>query len=285
MTVMSISYKTLVVFIVSMCAAPSMLFGALQGPGVVPPIRLVPLPVVVERLKSAPRPNPLREITLRKMFKAAGCPEARLSEEPVDPGQPPNLICELPGRESSLIIVGGHLDKVRRGNGIVDDWSGSSMLPSLYQSLSAAPRKHTFLFIGFTEEEKGLVGSKYYVRHVSQSFLHSIQAMVNLECLGLNPPEVWEDHAAPLLLKDLEWVAGTMEINVPGIDLERVGRDDAMSFRKYKAPTITLHSLSQDTLRVLHSPRDNLSAEHLNDYYESYRLVAGYLAYLDQTLP
>ncbi|MGH9354320.1 MAG: M28 family metallopeptidase, partial [Terriglobia bacterium] len=278
MTFMPNPYKILLVCIISLCSIQSAASGASQGPDGTPGIRLVPLTVVVERLKSAPRPNPLREVTLRKMFEAAGCPDARLSEEPVDPGQPPNLICELPGRKSSLIIVGGHLDKVRRGNGIVDDWSGSSMLPSLYQSLSAARRKHTFLFIGFTEEEKGLVGSKYYVRHVSQSFLRSIRAMVNLECLGLNPPEVWEDHAAPVLLKSLESVAGTMRINVPGIDLDRVGRDDAMSFRRRKVPTITLHSLSQDTLRVLHSRRDNISAEHLNEYYESYRLAAEYLA-------
>lgn len=248
-------------------------------------LHLVPMPVVVQRLESAPRPNPQREDTLRRMFAAAGCPEARLSVEMVDPGEPPNLICTLTGSEPSLIVVGGHLDKVRAGNGIVDDWSGASMLPSLYQALSAAPRRHTFLFIGFTEEEKGLVGSKYYVRHAPRSLLRSIRAMVNLECLGLNPPEVWEDHAAPVLLKDLYTVAATMRIRVPGIDLERVGRDDAMSFRKHKTPTITIHSLSQGTVRVLHSRRDNISAEHMNDYYESYRLAAEYLAYLDKTLP
>lgn len=219
------------------------------------------------------------------MFLSAGCPASRLTQEPVDFGQPPNLICKLPGRESGLIIVGGHLDKVRRGNGIVDDWSGASMLPSLYQSLGAAPRKHTFLFIGFTEEEKGLVGSKYYVRHAPPSLLRSVRAMVNLECLGLNPPEVWEDHAAPFLLKDLDSVAGAMAMRVPGVDLERIGRDDAMSFRKHKVPTITIHSLSQDTVRVLHSRRDNLTAEHMVDYYESYRLAAAYLNFLDRNLP
>ncbi|HEV2499259.1 MAG TPA: M28 family peptidase [Terriglobia bacterium] len=271
-----------------LCALVAVVLGVPQGQRAVDKasaLPLVSLPVLTGRLKSAPRPNPLREVTLRKMFETAGCPDARLSEQPVDPGQPPNLICKLPGRETSLIVVGGHLDKVRRGNGIVDDWSGSSMLPSLYQSLSAAPRKHTFLFIGFTEEEKGLVGSKYYVRHAPPSLLRSIRAMVNLECLGLNPPEVWEDHAAPVLLRSLETVAGTMRINVPGVDLERVGRDDAMSFRKRKVLTITIHSLSQGTIRVLHSNRDNISAEHMDDYYESYRLAAEYLAYLDKTLP
>lgn len=248
-------------------------------------LKLVPLQTIEERLRSAPRPNPQREAALKKMFEAAGCPDADISEQPVDFGQPPNLICKLPGKERSIIIVGGHLDKVRRGDGIVDDWSGASMLPSLYQTLSGAGRKHTMLFIGFTEEEKGLVGSKFYVRHLSLGFVRRIRAMVNLECLGLNPPEVWQDHAAPALLSRLNHAARAMGINVPGIDLERVGRDDAMSFRHRNAPTITIHSLSQSTLRVLHSPKDNFSAEHINDYYESYTLVAKYLEYLDSTLP
>lgn len=203
----------------------------------------------------------------------------------VDPNDPPDLICRLPGKETSLIVVGGHLDKVRRGNGVVDDWSGSSMLPSLYESLDRRPRKHTFLFIAFTEEEKGLVGSKYYVRHAARGELRRIRAMVNLECLGMNPPEVWEDHAAPNLLASLYRVAHSMGMIIPDVDLEGVGRDDAMSFRRDHVPTITIHSLTQNTVRVLHSKRDNLSAEHPNDYYESYRLVANYLAYLDRTLP
>ena len=245
----------------------------------------VPQQIIEQRLNSAPRSNPQREVTLRKMFLAAGCPAARLTEEPVDPGQPPNLICTMPGKESSLIIVGGHLDKVRRGDGIVDDWSGSSMLPSLYTSLHSTLRRHTFLFIAFTEEEKGLVGSKFYVRHLPRGFIQRIRAMVNLECLGMNPPEVWEDHAARPLLARLYRVSHSMGMIVPGVDLEGVGRDDAMSFRHRKAPTITIHSLTQDTVRVLHSKRDNFSAEHTSDYYRSYELVAAYLAYLDRTLP
>lgn len=247
-------------------------------------VRTLPEQIISRRLSSAPRSNLKREEVLEQMFLASGCPAAQISHERVNTGEPPNLICRLPGREAQVIIVGGHLDKVRRGNGVVDDWSGSSMLPSLYQSLDARPRKHTFLFIAFTEEEKGLVGSNFYVHHAPGGLLHRIRAMVNLECLGMNPPEVWEDHAAPNLLASLYRVAHSMGMIIPDVDLEGVGRDDAMSFRHDKVPTITIHSLTQNTVRVMHSMRDNLSAENLGEYYESYRLVADYLDYLDRTL-
>src|SRR5579875_341472 len=241
--------------------------------------------IIEQRLKSAPRDNAHRAMALRAMFEAAGCGSANLTEQLVHKGEPPNVICRLPGETSALIIVGGHLDHVRRGDGIADDWSGASLLPSLYQSLRPQPRRHTFLFIGFTEEEKGRRGSRFYVRTLSSDSIRRIRAMVNLECLGMNPPEVWADHAAPVLLADLDRVAQSMGTYFPRVDLECVGYDDAVSFRHRNVPTITIHSLSQDTLRVLHSRRDNLSAEHRNYYDESFRLVAAYLAYLDTALP
>lgn len=245
--------------------------------------RLIPIRVIEARLKSAPRDNLARERTLKEMFDAAGC--AHLTQESIGSGRPPNLICTSPGEESSLIIVGGHVDHVRHGEGIVDDWSGASMLPSLYESLRSRPRKHTFIFIGFSQEEKGRKGSKFYLQHLSAGFIHRIHAMVNLECLGMNPPEVWTSHAEPKLLACLNRVARGMGTYLPGVDLESVGDDDADSFRSFKIPTITIHSLTQDTLSILHSQRDNFSAEHLNYYYDSYRIIANYLASLDVALP
>lgn len=247
--------------------------------------RLVPLPVIEARLKNAPQDNLLRERTLREMFEAAGCSQTRLTEEPIGGGQPPNLICTAPGKESSLIIVGGHLDHVRQGEGVVDDWSGASMLSSLYESLESNPRKHTFLFIGFTAEEKGRLGSEFYLRHLPRGFTHRIRAMVNLECLGMNPPEVWTRHADPALLACLNRAARKMGTYLPGVNVESVGDDDADSFRAFNVPTITIHSLTQDTLRVLHTKRDNFSAEHMNYYYDSYRIITRYLVSLDATLP
>ncbi len=46
-------------------------------------------------------------------------------------------------------------------------------------------------------------------------------------------------------------------------------------------PVITIHSVSQETLGILHSDRDNVDAIHFDDYYAAYKLTAYYLAYLD----
>jgi len=44
---------------------------------------------------------------------------------------------------------------------------------------------------------------------------------------------------------------------------------------------ISIHSVTQESLPILHSKRDNFDAIYFDDYYSTYRLVAYYLAYLD----
>ena len=68
------------------------------------------------------------------------------------------------------------------------------------------------------------------------------------------------------------------------MNVDDAGRSDNDSFRDAKIPAICIHSVTQDTLRILHSHSDQLKAIRKEDYYESYRLVASYLAAIDASL-
>ncbi len=245
---------------------------------------LVPASVLLKRLEQFQGSNLDRESTLRTIFSQAGCLKANISTVGTGTHQPPDVVCALPGESPGEIIVGGHFDYVKAGDGVVDDWSGASLLPTLYQSLSKTPHRHTFLFIGFSNEEKGLIGSKYYVARLSQQQKAGIRAMVNLECLGLNDAEVWAHHADPQLLRKLFQTAQALRFPLPIVNVERVGTDDAESFRERHLPTITIHSLTQRTVGIIHSRNDRISAINMGYYYENYRLVDAYLLYLDQSL-
>jgi len=244
----------------------------------------IPVPVLEKRLGQFQGTNLDRESRLRTIFSQAGCSKTNLTTVGIGRDQPPDVVCRLPGISPSEIIVGGHFDYVSRGQGVVDDWSGASLLPTLFQSFSKTPPRHTFLFIGFSNEEKGLIGSRYYVSHLSWKQQSRIRAMVNLECLGLNVAEVWAHHANPLLLRKLFLTARTLGFTLPIVNVERVGTDDAESFRRRHLPTITIHSLTQKTLGIIHSRKDQMSAINMGYYNENYRLVAAYLMVLDQTM-
>ncbi len=240
--------------------------------------------VVEERLQSYKGSDSKRELTLETLFHAAGCAEDKLTEQPITGSKLPNLICVLPGKTDSVILVGAHFDHVDVGDGVVDNWSGASMLPSLYQALNTEPRRHTFIFLAFAGEEKGLVGSRFYVKNLSSDRVAKIDAMVNLDTLGLGPTEVWVSRSDEKLVRALNGLAQTMKLPLTGANVDGVGESDEASFVDRKVATITIHSLTRETLPVLHSPKDRYTAIHFDDYYNSYRLLSGYLVLLDDGL-
>jgi hypothetical protein len=257
---------------------------ALAAPGETIHYQTLPSAIIERRLAAVRAANIDRERTLRDLFTEAGCVEAKLNEQPVKHSKVPNLICILEGKLDSVIITGGHFDLVERGSGVVDNWSGSSLLPSLYQSLKSVPRRHTFVFIGFTDEEKGMVGSHYYVDHLNKEELHQISAMVNLDSLGTGTTKLELTRGDRKLADALATVAATFKLPLSVVNVHLIGRSDSDSFQDKKVPTLNIHSLTNETFPILHTVRDQMSAIRMPEYYDSYRLLTAYLAYLDEKL-
>ena len=277
--------ETLIVCIVGIaCAVCASTQASAQTAGQIR-FRLQEREVIEGRLKSFSTWNGEREALIRKWFADSGCKDSNLSEQALDRKLPPNVICVLPGETQEVIVVGAHTDKVDSyGDGVVDNWTGAVLLPSVLYSLSAQPRHHTLIFIGFSSEEKGLVGSRFYVDHLTSEQRTHIEAMVNFDSLGLGPTEVWASHADRVLLNALAAVAFASKLPVTEMNVDNVGTADSESFARYQIPRITLHSVTQQTWSILHSPFDKLAAIKMNDYYDTYKLIAEYLAYLDDTL-
>lgn len=239
--------------------------------------------LIETRVKSFSRNDTKREEILKNMFVEAGCGE-HISEIAVDRVKQPDLVCVLPGQTDHTIIVGAHFDHVDAGDGVVDNWSGACLLPTLYQGLRTAPRQHTFIFVSFSGEEKGELGSRAYVKNMSNEDVARTSAMVNMDTLGLGPTEVWVSHSDKQLTAAVAAIAQVLKLPISGMNVERVGSTDSEQFAKRNIPRITIHSLTQSTLHILHTPDDNQSALRLDDYYASYHLMAAYLAYIDTML-
>jgi Peptidase family M28 len=248
-------------------------------------VRLLDKDVIETHLKEFSRDNAKRESIIKEWFAQQGCKDSNLTEQSLERKLPPNVICVVPGDTGGTILVGAHTDHVASfGEGVVDNWTSAALLPSFVYSLGARPRHHTFVYVGFSAEEKGMLGSTYYAQHLTPEQRGNIAAMINMDSLGLGPTKVWASHADETLLADLRSVAATTHLPIEAVDVENVGTSDSESFVPYGIPRITLHSVTQATLRILHSPDDRLSSIRMNDYYDSYHLIAVYLAYLDEVL-
>ena len=106
-----------------------------------------------------------------------------------------NIIARLPGSDPQLkneyVVLSAHTDHVGIGepingdriyNGAMDDGSGTAALLDIAASFKAHPEKvrRGILFVFVTAEEKGLLGSKYFVAHPSVA-RKSMIADVNID--------------------------------------------------------------------------------------------------------
>jgi putative aminopeptidase FrvX len=108
--------------------------------------------------------------------------------------------------------------------------------------------------------------------------------MVDLDSLGMTSTKIWLNGSDRNFAEMLNALAAAMKLPLQVVNTERVGTTDSAPFAEKKIPTVSLHSLTQENLRVLHPNRDTLDAVNMGDYYATYRLVTAYLTYLDAKL-
>jgi hypothetical protein len=112
-----------------------------------------------------------------------------------------NVVAVLPGSDPRLagqsLVIGAHYDHLGHGEtngrqqdrgqihpGADDNASGIAVMLELARSLSGKPLPRTLVFIAFTGEESGKLGSRHYVRHAGAYPAEDIIAMLNLDTVG-----------------------------------------------------------------------------------------------------
>ncbi|KAF2714533.1 Zn-dependent exopeptidase [Pleomassaria siparia CBS 279.74] len=88
------------------------------------------------------------------------------------------------GDETNTVIFGAHLDSVAVGPGINDNASGSSLLLELVKALSKYGVKNKIRFAWWGAEERGLLGSYYYVHNLTQAEADKVLAYVNFDMVS-----------------------------------------------------------------------------------------------------
>jgi Zn-dependent M28 family amino/carboxypeptidase len=97
-----------------------------------------------------------------------------------------NVVADLPGRRSGVVLLGAHLDSVASGPGINDNGSGTALVLEVARQarrLRIRPR-HGLRFAFWGAEELGLVGSTSYVQSVSATRRSGIRGVLNLDMVG-----------------------------------------------------------------------------------------------------
>ena len=207
-----------------------------------------------------------------------------------------NVVAMLPGTDPILkneyVVLSSHLDHLGAGkaikgdsiyNGMWDNASGSAALISMARAFSDLTEKlkRSIIFVGFTAEEKGLLGSHYYANRNNLSD-GKIVANVNIDMLG----KMFETtDVAPLgyahsnLSEAVDYAVSHLNLEIDHnkeAESNYFERSDQISFIKNKIPALYIaggystvdpkiagekHFLKWMKKRY-HSPFDDLNQEY-----------------------
>ncbi|MFF0579933.1 M28 family peptidase [Streptosporangium saharense] len=154
-------------------------------------------------------------------------------------GAGPNLIADWPGGDANQVVMAGaHLDSVSAGPGINDNGSGSAML--LEVALTLAQSRPTMAkhvrFGWWTDEEQGLLGSKFYVNSIGSTERSKIKRYLNFDMVGSRNGGYFINNINTAAATDLKAFYTSIGVQTEE-NVEGANRSDDASFRNAGIPT------------------------------------------------
>lgn len=207
-----------------------------------------------------------------------------------------NVVVVKKGRTDRIVVVGSHNDKVENSGGVIDNWTGTTMVAHLYQTVKDQPTEATIVFIAHAREEEGLIGSRKFVSSLSREELKRVESNINLDTLAIKGGGtlVWDNGdgwaSAKAMLDAAERAVAEENARRSASDRLTLKREplnggdaDSSSYRDAGVPWYaTFFGGSEELIfSIIHSPRDNFGAFSLPIYKETYFVTLAILKYLD----
>ncbi len=210
-----------------------------------------------------------------------------------------------PNIKDEFIIYSAHYDHVGIGkpdetgdeiyNGARDNAVGTTTVLSIAENIAKYPTKRSALFILFTAEEKGLLGSEYYVENPLLP-LNKMVYCFNSDNGGYNDTSVISIIGLPRTTASNNILEAATSFGLEAIDdaapeQNLFDRSDNVMFAQkgIPAPTFSLgyRSFDGDVTKYYHQPgdeADTLDYDYLLKFFQSY-VMAGRLIANDAQTP
>ncbi|NQX78785.1 M28 family peptidase [Gilvibacter sp.] len=211
-----------------------------------------------------------------------------------------------PELKDEFIIYSGHYDHVGVGapdgsgdtiyNGARDNAVGVTTVLSMAKNLAKYPTKRSALFILFTGEEKGLLGSRYYVDHPVLP-LNQMVYCFNSDNAGYNNTDLATIVGLARTTAKAHIVAACKAYGLEAVDDPTADsgglfdRSDNVNFARkgIPAPTFSLgfDAFDGQLMKYYHRPADEadgLNFDYLEKFFKSY-VLAGRLIGNDPKTP
>jgi hypothetical protein len=114
-----------------------------------------------------------------------------------------NIIAVKQGESAQQLVIGAHYDSAAVGEGYLDNATGIGLLLELAARLKNRSTPYTLVFVAFGAEEDGALGSRYYVRSMTDGDLRRTIGMIDLDAVaGGDELSVTSRFGSPTWLRD-----------------------------------------------------------------------------------
>lgn len=193
-----------------------------------------------------------------------------------------NFVLRKPGETEEKIVIGAHYDLAGQGScGALDNWTGVVTIAHLYRTLKDLKLKKTLVFVGFGQEEKGLLGSKAMTKQIKKDEAKQYCAMVNIDSLGLTTPMVMTNVSSNKLTKLTTELAKKLEMPFKTINLHNANTDSS-SFLDKNIPAVSIVAMTQNWMDIFHHREDQAAKVKPESVYLGYRLALSLIMRLDE---
>ncbi|MBE7005442.1 MAG: Zn-dependent exopeptidase M28 [Ruminococcaceae bacterium] len=169
-------------------------------------------------------------------------------------GESHNVIAELPGERDEWIVLSAHYDTTALSHGAYDNMSGCAGLLGVMEALRGAKTRYGLRFVFCGSEERGLLGSKAYVRD-HESELEKIALNINLDMIGsIMGKFIAKVSAEDKLAHYLSYMGA--ELGFPVSSSVGVYSSDSTPFADKGVPAVSLARIAGGAVAPIHCRYD-----------------------------
>jgi Peptidase family M28 len=197
---------------------------------------------------------------------------------------------------NKVILVSAHIDSVNN-KGADDDASGAAALVEIATLTAGLKPENSIRFVGFDQEEIGLVGSKAYAKNLSQKDKESIIAVFQMDMIGFDSNKDGAFHAmscgrADSVSLTKEMNKQILQMNIPLKYVDAcTNRSDHASFWKQNIPAIIVSEnffgnskIKKDGNSCYHQKCDSIELVDMNYTGSIVKAVANSVWYFANTI-
>ena len=171
-----------------------------------------------------------------------------------------NVIGRTAATSRCEVVVGSHYDSVSVP-AASDNASGTAAMLELARLEATNGRADGVCFIAFSGEEEGLLGSKYFLRVLTDDERAAIRLMLNLDMVAVG--DEWTFIGTKLLQCQATQIASGLGVSGRPLDLVGASSDHA-SFISRRIPSLMLHRFEDQLLHTPEDTIDRITAEPLD---------------------